>query len=224
MEASADHQLRQELVAAVRLLFEADVMSASGHGNFSVLTGDGGLLLTAGGSLRGMRPDDLVWVPLGEGELPSLSPVVREIVPMHREVHRLGLDGVRAVVHTHSPAVTAFAVANRPLPCVYEAMLRFGLEEDVPVAAWAPRGSTASVSNITTLLRQRPTRRAVLLGNHGLLAMGRSPEEAARLVVAMEEGAAAVIAAQALGGALPFPSGAFLTEQAHMASFGSPAS
>jgi L-ribulose-5-phosphate 4-epimerase len=223
MEPSADQRLRQELVAAVRLLFEANVMSASGHGNFSARSGDEGFLLTAGGSLRGTRPDDLVWVPLGGVETPSLLPVVAEIVPMHREVHRLGLDGVRAVVHTHSPAVTAFAVANRPLPCVYEAMLRFGLDEDVPVAAWAPRGSSASVSNVIELLRQRPTRRAVLLGNHGLLAMGRSPEEAARLVVAMEEGAAAVIAAQALGGAVPFPAGALQTEQAHMARFGSPA-
>jgi L-ribulose-5-phosphate 4-epimerase len=211
--------LRETLVSAVGLLFEAGVMSASGHGNASVLDGADGFWMTSGGQLRGLEARQLVLVPL-QGEARGLDPTNAEVVEMHRQVYLLGLEGVSSVIHTHSPAVTAFALANRPLPCRYEAMLRFGLDEDVPVAAWAPRGSPESVSNILGLLRERPSRRAVLLGNHGLLAMGPDPVSVARLIMAMEEGAAAVIAAESLGGARPFPSDALGREREHMARYG----
>jgi L-ribulose-5-phosphate 4-epimerase len=213
-------ELAEALVGAVGLLFEAGVMSASGHGNASVLDGRDGFWMTSGGQLRRLEAGQLVRVPL-RGEARGLDPTNAEVVEMHRQVYLLGLEGLRSVIHTHSPAVTAFALANRPLPCRYEAMLRFGLDEDVPVAAWAPRGSPESVSNILALLRERPGRRAVLLGNHGLLAMGPDPVSVARLIMAMEEGAAAVIAAEPLGGALPFPPGALAREQEHMARHGS---
>ncbi len=212
--------LRETLVSAIGLLFQAGVMSASGHGNASVLDGADSFWMTAGGHLRDLELRQLVRVPL-RGEARGLDPTNAEVVEMHRQVYLLGLDRLRSVIHTHSPAVTAFALANRPLPCRYEAMLRFGLEEDVPVAAWAPRGSPESVSNILGLLHERPSRRAVLLGNHGLLAMGPDPISVARLIVAMEEGAAAVIAAEALGGARPFPPGALVREHEHMARHGS---
>jgi L-fuculose-phosphate aldolase len=124
-------------------------------------------------------------------------------------------------MHTHSPQVTSFAVANKDLPCVYEAFLRFGILEDIPVAAWAPRGSKESVTNIVEQLEKHPGIPAVLLGNHGLLAFARDPLATAQLIIIMEEAAELTLNARTLGGEQEFPADALERERTHMRQFGS---
>ena len=79
---------------------------------------------------------------------------------------------------------------------------------DIPVAAWAPRGSDAAVQAIVDTLAAHPGAPAVLLANHGLLAFGADILAVAGLVLAMEEAAEATLRAAAIGGAQPFPPGA----------------
>jgi L-ribulose-5-phosphate 4-epimerase len=207
---------RHELVAAAARLFAAGVMSHSGHGNLSARLAGERLLLGSTGSPGRLDPEDLAVVGFDglnvDGRLESST---REIVGMHAVVYR-ERPGVGAVIHTHSPYLTAFAVAGRALPCRYEALLRFGQAEEVPVVPWAPRGSPASVEGIAETLRARPHTRAVLLANHGLLAFEAGAGAAAGLVVALEEGAEAEWRATALGGSTPFPAGALEAVQASM--------
>jgi L-ribulose-5-phosphate 4-epimerase len=218
--ASVD-QLKHQLIQASKALFESGVMSHSGHGNMSARVDGDRIVITAVGTMRTLGPDDFAVVTLSGKVLEGrLDPVAAEIVGMHAGVYR-ARDTVGSVIHTHSPAVTSFAVANKPLPNAYEAMLRFGFAGEVPVAPWAPRGSKESVSNIVDQLRGHPTSPAVLLGNHGLLAFEDDPVSTARLIVVMEEGAEAVIGARSLGGEKPFPQGAFEWERAHMSEYGS---
>jgi L-fuculose-phosphate aldolase len=192
-------------VAAVKRLFAAGVMSHSGHGNLSARLGDDRMLLTATGMLAGITTDDFAAVGLdGTEHDDNLQPGSREIVGMHAVVYRERPE-VGAVIHTHSPALTGFAVAGRSLPARYEAVLRFGQATDVPVVPWAPRGSAESVAGIASALRADPHTSAVLLGNHGLLAFGPGPAAAADLVIALEEGAEAEWRAAALGGSSPLP-------------------
>ncbi|MFD4657760.1 class II aldolase/adducin family protein [Kitasatospora sp. NPDC058444] len=196
-----------ELVQAARELFAAGVMSHSGHANLSARL-DGERLLLTPGFVRHLEPGQLATVGFDgrvlEGELRSVS---AEITAMHSAVYQ-ARPHTGAIIHTHSPAATAFAVAHRPLPCRTEPMLRFGQAEDVPVVPWGPRGSDASVRGITDVLHRRPTTSAVLLANHGLLVFGPDPAATAHLVVAIEESAEAEIAATAIGGAVDFPPGA----------------
>jgi len=215
-------EARKQLIQAGRLLFQAGVMSHSGHGNMSVrLPGAERMLLTSGGLLANLTQEQLTVVTFdGEVVAGALEPVTREIVGMHSGVYRVRPD-VSAVIHTHSPHVTSFALAHQPLPCVYEALLRFGVTDDIPVADWAPRGSRESVANIVEQLEQHPTGPAVLLANHGLLAFGRDPLSTAFLIIAMEEAAKLTLAARALGGEKGFPAGALEREREHMRQFGS---
>jgi L-ribulose-5-phosphate 4-epimerase len=217
-----EQTLRAQLVQAAHILFQAGVMSHSGHGNLSArLPGTEHLLLGSVGLQGEMTADALAVVNFdGDVVAGSLPSVTREIVGMHSCIYRMRPD-IGAVIHTHSPRVTAFALANQPLPCVYEALLRFGITEDIPVAAWAPRGSRESVSNIVEQLERHPGVPAVLLGNHGLLAFARDPLQAAFVVIAMEEAAEMTLDARKLGGERPFPDGALEQERAHMARFGS---
>jgi L-fuculose-phosphate aldolase len=214
--------LRDQIVQAARLLFRAGVMSHSGHANLSArLPGGDRMLLTARGQVADLTPDDLAVVSFDgdvlEGEMDA---VAREIIGMHACVYR-ARPGAGGVIHTHSPRATVFAVAHQPLPCVYEAFLRFGITDDIPVAAWAPRGSPESIAAIQARLEQCPTTPAVLLANHGLLAAGADPLHAAQIVIAMEEAADLTLHARQIGGERPFPAGALARERAHMARFGS---
>jgi len=216
------HDLKEQLVRSAQLLFDANVMSHSGHGNMSArLPGTDHLLLMGVGLGAVPSVEDIATVTFDgeviEGELPA---VTREIVAMHSGVYRVRAD-VGAVIHTHSPHVTSFAIAHQPLPCTYEAFLRFGITEEIPVAAWAPRGSQESVSNIVEQVQKHPYAPAVLLANHGLLAFAQNPLLTAQLIIIMEEAAEMSLRARAIGGEKPFPDGALEKEREHMKRFGS---
>ena len=213
---------REQLVQAAHMLFQAGVMSHSGHGNMSVrLPETGQMLLTSTGQITQLTPEQLVVVTFdGDVVEGSIDPTAREIVGMHSCVYRARSD-VHAVIHTHSPRVTSFALAHRPLPCVYEAFLRFGITDDIPVAQWAPRGSRESVTHIVEKLELHPTVPAVLLGNHGLLAFSRDPLATAQLIIIMEEAAQLTLDARTLGGEQAFPPDALEQERRHMLEFGS---
>lgn len=199
---------RTQLVTAVERLFQAGVMSHAGHANASVRLGQDRMLLTSSGNVTGLTADRLAVVDAGgsvmEGEVAATS---AEIVPMHAAVYR-ARPAVGSVIHTHSPAVTAFALAQRPLPCRYEALIRFGQATSAPVVPWAPRGSEASVAGIDDALAADTETQVVLLANHGLLAFTDAPEQTAALIIALEEAAEAELSAHALGGARDFPTGA----------------
>lgn len=215
-------ELREQLVQAAHLLFESRVMSHSGHGNMSVRLPEAGqMLLASTGLMTRLAPEQVVVVTFdGEVIEGSIDPTTREIIGMHVGVYRARKD-VGAVIHTHSPHVTSFALAHRPLPCVYEAFLRFGMTEDIPVADWAPRGSKELVTNIVEQLERHPTVPAVLLANHGLLAFSRDPLSTAQLIIIMEEAAELTLDARTIGGEQSFPADALERERKHMQQFGS---
>src|SRR5215472_1287224 len=223
MTSISHSELREQLVDAAHLLVHAGVMSHSGHGNMSVRlpVTDQQMLLTSTSSLRQVSGDQLAVVTFdGEVVEGALDPGTLEIVSMHAGVYRTRPD-VAAVIHTHSPHVTSFALAGIPLPCVYEAFLRFGITDDIPVAEWAPRGSPESVGNIVRQLQLHPKVPAVLLANHGLLAFSHDPRSTAHLIIIMEEAAELTLDARTLGGEQGFPPGAFEQERRHMQQFGS---
>lgn len=209
--------VRDQVLAAVHTLFAADVMSHSGHGNLSARLDEDRFLLTTTGVVRDLRPEQLATVTLaGDVEDGELASENSEIVAMHRVIYRERPD-VGSVIHTHSPAATAFALAHRPLPCRAEPLLRFGQGEAVPVVPWGPRGSETSVRGIAALLGEGSTTSAVLLANHGLLCFAGDPLATARLVVAIEEAAEAELAATAIGGAVDFPADALARVRESMA-------
>ncbi len=214
--------LREQLVEAVQRLLLAGVMSHSKHGNMSArLPGTEQMLLTSTGLQSSLTAEHIPVVTF-DGEVVSgmLDPATREITGMHSSVYRARPE-VNSVMHTHSPHVTSFALAHQPLPCAYEALLRFGITVDIPVADWAPRGSRESITNIIDQITRHPDAPAVLLANHGLLAFGRDPLMTAFLIISMEEAAGMTLEARKLGGEQGFPDGALEKEREHMRQFGS---
>jgi hypothetical protein len=94
----------------------------------------GAMRLAVTGHIRNLAPGQLAVVTFdGESAEGAIEPVAREIAGRHACVYR-ERDDVHAVIHTHSPRATSFALAHKPLPVVYEAFLRFGITEEIPVA------------------------------------------------------------------------------------------
>ena len=207
--ATLTHEdLRTQLVHAAGVLARSGVMSHTGHVNLSVRIDDEHILLTSRGTVGEVRAEALAVVTLdGQVKEGELAPSAQEIVPMHAGVYR-ARPQADAVAHTHSPRLTAFALAALPLPCRYEALLRHGQAGEVPVVPWAPRGSEESVQGIVDVLGAREDSSAVLLANHGVLAFAPSILAAAKLVIVLEEAAAAELRAAMLGGAKDLPPGA----------------
>lgn len=102
--------------------------------------------------------------------------------PMHTAIYRRH-DWVGGVVHTHSPFATAYACLNRPIPAVHY-LLPLVCRRMVSVVPFAFPGSHELGSMAAAALDQE--NKAVLLGHHGVLAIGKSIEEAAAAATTVE--------------------------------------
>jgi L-fuculose-phosphate aldolase len=193
------------LLAAAAELDARRLLSASGHGNLSVRIRDAGeILYTAHSSLRTLTGAHLARISddgdVREGTVPPLSLAAAR---MHLAVYGQRPD-VGAVLHTHSPAATAYAVAGRRIDCWAEPLDIFGMSAGVPVTRYARRGSDDALEVVRATCADRATR-AMLLGNHGLLAYAGDLPDAVHVATLVEEAAQLGIAAAALGGPVPLP-------------------
>jgi L-fuculose-phosphate aldolase len=210
----------EEILSAARQLVDSGIMTRSFHGNISVKAPDAdAFLLTSGGSLAALTENDIALFD-ADGNLVdgTVQPVGAEIIQMHGIVYRKR-PIFSSIVHTHSPFATGFAVAGQAIPAAYEALIRAGMNEGVPLARYGPRGSQQSVDNIAQVLTGFESIKALLLENHGVLAFGDSVAQAVRANMVVEESAEIVLYAHGLGGPKPIPAEMIEATRARAASF-----
>ncbi len=118
----------------------------------------------------------------------------------HLYVYRNRPD-VMGIVHTHSNYATAFAANGRPIPAILTAMCdEFG--GPVPCGGYAKIGNDEIGREI---IRSIGTSPAILLQNHGVFTIGRTPEEAVKAAVMVEDIARTVFLAFQLGQPIEIP-------------------
>lgn len=179
----------------------AGVLSHTGHISVSGRVADRVAMAT--GLAHELTTETFVEIGLGEASQGPCAEI--PLCDLHLALYHDRGD-VNSVLHTHSPFATAFALAHASLPVHYEPLLRYEQTVAVPVAPWAPRGSPAFSIGVRATLQQNPKTRAVLLANHGLLVMASTPALAAKLLITVEEAAAAEIRSAGLGGTRPMES------------------
>jgi L-ribulose-5-phosphate 4-epimerase len=191
-------QLREQVVKAARTILQTGIVSRSGHGNISLrIPNTKTMLLTSVGNLEELTMEKLPLVAFDGRVLDGqLDPISAEIVGMHAVVYETN-DDMGSVVHTHAPYATTYAVADRPIECWYEGLVRFNVTEPIRVARYGPRGSAESVGNIAAVMNERS--RAVLLQNHGVLTFERDLAGAVRVLTMVEEAAELGIRASLFG-------------------------
>jgi L-fuculose-phosphate aldolase len=167
--------------ASVELLRAAAAMADSGLvvgtvGNVSVRVGDVVRITPTRCEYAGMRRRDLVTVDVDSGRTLRRGAPSREL-PLHLAVYRARPDAA-AVIHTHSPAASAWSFLGEPLGPELEDLAYYDIGP-VRTAVPAPAGSEALAASVVAAVGGS---RAVLLGEHGVLALGPTP--AAALTVA----------------------------------------
>jgi L-fuculose-phosphate aldolase len=187
----SEETLRRDVVEAGRRLYARGFISGN-EGNLSVRDGDR-LLVTPAGTCKGfLQPDDLVVTDL-DGRPRDGGRASSEIL-MHAAVYRRRTD-VNAVVHAHPPVATGFAVAGIPLdrPLLAEPIVTLG---PVPVV---PFGTPSTADLADHVAMAIGSSHALLLANHGALAVGDTLWRAWERMETVEQYARIMLVARLLG-------------------------
>ena len=188
-----DEKERREMLSAALDLLNYSLVSLSG-GNVTVRTADGNFLITPSAMrYETMQPEDIVLVD-AEGNVleGSRRPSSDMKAVLYIMKHR---PDVNAVIHTHQPYATAVGLVEDELPgCLVTVLDACG--PNVPVAPFTI-SSDEGMGRLAVEYAGESL--AVILRNHGVIAMGRDLDEALESAVYLEESAKTYLAAKGLG-------------------------
>lgn len=164
------------VVAIAKAMDEAG-LAPNKSGNVSCRDVDGFLITPSGIPYRDLVPADIARLDAA-GNVRAASRRPSSEWRMHTAIYRQRPE-VLAIVHTHSPGATALACAHRGIPAFHYMIALAG--GDVRCAPYATFGSDELAAHAVAGLEGR---RATLLANHGVVAVG--PSLRAALGVALE--------------------------------------
>jgi len=197
----SEFEARRGIVEIGRRLWQRGYV-ASNDGNISVRLDADRILVTPSGLSKGFlsQTDPVVVAPDGRKLSGALEPTSE--LPLHLAVYSRRRE-VTAVVHAHPPVATGYAVARVPLgQCILpEVVLTLG---SVPTADYATPSTDAVVESVARYIDDYS---AILLANHGALALGRTLDEAYFRMETIEHFAQIALTARQLGGASPLTPG-----------------
>jgi len=166
-------------IVAVTQALDAAGLVPNKSGNVSCRSPGGFLVTPSGVPYRELEPGQIVELPL-EGTPPAGGPRPSSEWRMHAAIYAARPDA-QAIVHTHSPRATALACAGRGIPAFHYTIALAG--GDVRCVPYATFGTDELAGQALSGLRGR---RAVLLANHGVVALGPSLGRAHAVAVEVE--------------------------------------
>ncbi len=194
----SEEELRFEIIRVMKTLYDRGLVSALGGNVSARIPGSDNIWITPSGVFKGdLKPDDLVKISL-DGDV--IEGFMRPSVewPMHTAIYRVRPD-INAVIHAHNPITTGLALAGVELkPITVEAVVTL---RNVPVVPFAYPGT----DELAKLVAERVKGvRALILQNHGVVALGYNLVEAEAIVETLEEVAITqLVAILASGGKEP---------------------
>ncbi len=182
-----------DLCAAARELVARGLVHGRG-GNVSLRQGDIVHISPRGAALDALIPAAFVPVHLGTGE-PLAAGTPSSELPMHLACYRARPEA-RAVIHCHPAHAIAVASLGEELPALTPDFLVYMAATRLPTVPYMRPGSEMLARAVEQALARAPV---VLLGNHGLIAVGESVEQALTRVLLAEETARIYLLARAVG-------------------------
>ena len=193
MSQRLEEQLRADIVEAGRRLYARGFV-ASNDGNISARIDDTRLITTPKSVSKGfMTPDMMVIVDYDGKKIAGDRDASSEL-PMHLEIYRHRPD-VGAVVHSHPPLATGFAVAGIPLTraVLAEVITTLG---SIPIAEYG----TPSTAELPDAVRKYiKAHDGMLLANHGAVTCGATVMAAYYKMETIEHFAKISLVARLLG-------------------------
>lgn len=178
--------IQSQLVQTAQRAYREKMFAAT-SGNLSVFDRESGKIYITPGSFpyEKMTPEDIMAIDLDGNILEGKHSPSSEW-RMHAAIYRAD-KRVNAIVHTHSPYATAFAINHMHIPAVLYEMVFF-LGGDIPVAEGAIPGTPEVGENCVPVLKER---NGCLMANHGALAVGDTLDRAYTRAVYIEDAAKA---------------------------------
>ena len=169
-------------------------MSPATSGNISARFEDKILITASGTCLSELSFDDIVLIDENANVVEGNKKPSSE-KNLHIAIYQIRPD-INAIVHCHSPYISAFAVCRIPLskPIISENVFYFG---EIPVADYALPGSNKLVENTAKYFEKH---NAVLLANHGIIIGGTDLKNAYYLTETAETYAQIYLNSLLLGG------------------------
>ena len=179
MGVPVDDKPLRMLMCKAALQLDATGLNRGSTGNLSVRNGSSWLVTPSGLAAHDLHPDAMVSMDfhgqaLGPGKPSSEWRFHRDIL--------VSRPDVGAVVHTHSRFATAFSCLHRDIPA-FHYMVAIAGGDSIRCAPYALFGSQELSDHALTALTDR---RACLLGNHGLIALGTDIQRAVAVAVEVE--------------------------------------
>lgn len=187
-------KLRDEIIKYGKIAGERD-LTPGFSGNMSARVGDK-ILITATGSANGfLKKEDISLIDFSGSLIDGQRKPSSEKF-LHINFYNQRSD-INAILHFHSPYLTAFAAAGVDLDenILPEIVYCFG---NIPVADYALPGSMDLVEYTSKYFNNHD---AVLMKNHGVIVGGKNIEDAFLKLEICEAYAKTVIGAKLLGGA-----------------------
>jgi len=188
---ATEMQARSEVVAVSQALDAAGLVPNK-SGNVSCRVPGGFLITPAGVPYRDLSAERIVALAFDAAPDPD-HPRPSSEWRMHAAIYAHRPD-VSAIVHTHSPRATALACAGRGIPPFHYMIALAG--GDVRCMPYATFG-TAELA--VSAVRGLEGRRATLLANHGVIAVGATLAAAHAVAVEIENLAVEFLAMLAAG-------------------------
>ena len=170
--------LRREVIATA-MRMNALGINQGKSGNVSARIADGFLITPTGVAYEETRPEQIVAMRMG-GEFDGTTLPSSEW-RFHRDIYAARSD-VCAIVHTHAAYATTIACMGEDIPA-FHYMIAIAGGRDIRCAPYATFGTQALSDNAVTALAER---KACLLAQHGMIAVGVSLPEALALAVEVE--------------------------------------
>ena len=182
------NDLSEQLLKTSQKLAELGLNKGT-SGNCSVRSGDGFLVTPSGMAVEDMTPASMVQMRFdGSFELQVESNAKKPSSEwrFHRDILRPNTlssrPEINTVIHTHSMFATTLACLHKDIP-PFHYMIAVAGGDTIRCAPYALFGSQALSNNALVALTDR---KACLLANHGMIALGRDLEDALAVTVEVE--------------------------------------
>jgi L-fuculose-phosphate aldolase len=175
---------------------------AGNEGNHSYRIGDNRVLCTPTGISKGfLKPDDICVTDLEGKQIGGTRKRTSEVL-LHLAIYKARPD-IKAVVHSHPPHATAFAIANVDLPtCIHpEAEVFLGA---VKTAKYVTPGDTRLGESILPYVKDS---NCILLQNHGTVTFDKDLDGAYYKLEIVDAYSRILILAKQIGNIRPLDAG-----------------
>lgn len=172
-------------------------MAPSTSGNVSIRTKDGILITASGTCLNDMDENDIVLIDYNGNLLEGNKKPSREKI-MHGEIYTRR-DDINAIIHSHCPLITAFAVAGLPIkkPILPDFALMYN---EIPLIPYFCPSSIDLASEVAECFEDNSV---ALLQNHGIVLGDTTLQNAFYKLEAIRAYVETYFGAEVLGGAKP---------------------